>query len=59
MLAEDPALLSPRQAAMVSFTAKLTNTPAAMHCSDAEALRAAGLCDRSILDLVQVVGYYG
>lgn len=51
VLAEDLSVLSNQQAAMVRFAMKLTNTPSAMHCSDVDALRAAGLSDRAVLDL--------
>ncbi len=43
---------------MLAWAEKLTRTPAAMTRADADGLRAAGLSDRDILDLAQVVGYY-
>ncbi len=43
---------------MVSYAAKLTETPAAMEQADVDALRDAGFTDRDILDIAQVVGYY-
>jgi uncharacterized peroxidase-related enzyme len=37
---------------------KLTRTPAEMAGADVDALRAAGLTDRDVLDLAEVVAYY-
>ncbi len=43
---------------MLTYAAKLTETPAAMEQGDVEALRDAGFTDRDILDIAQVVAYY-
>lgn len=43
---------------MLRFAVKLTNTPGDMTGGDADALRAAGLSDRDILDVTEVVAYY-
>jgi alkylhydroperoxidase family enzyme len=51
LLGDDFSDLSAQQRAMVTFARKLTNTPSAMHRSDTNALRRAGLSDRAILDL--------
>jgi len=48
-----------RERAMVEYARKLTLTPWDVGQSDVEALRKAGLEDREVLDLVQVVGYFG
>ncbi len=50
--------LGPRETALVVFATKLTVSPARMSEADVAELRAAGLDDRAILDLVQVVGYF-
>ncbi len=52
------ASLTPRRRALCEFAAKLTREPAAMREQDVQALRAAGLDDREILDAVQVIGYF-
>ncbi len=43
---------------MIDYALKLTRTPGEMERADVEALRAAGLSDRAILDLNLVVGYF-
>ena len=50
--------LGPREAALVAFATKLTASPARMSEVDVAELRTAGLDDRAILDLAQVVGYF-
>jgi uncharacterized peroxidase-related enzyme len=50
--------LSPRHAALCAYADKLTRTPGAMTADDLAPLRALGLKDRDLLDLVQVVGYF-
>ncbi len=50
--------LSGRERAMIEYAVKLTRTPQAMGRDDVEALRAAGLDDRAILDLAQCIGYF-
>ena len=59
LLAGDLSLLTAQQAAMVVFACKLTAAPSSMRRSDTDKLRGAGLDDRAILDLVQVIAYYG
>lgn len=52
------AALSPREAALCFFAAKLTKTPGAMTRDDHAPLRAEGLDDSAIHDLVQVCAYF-
>jgi uncharacterized peroxidase-related enzyme len=52
------ALLEPRQAAVVALAAKLTQDPASLRPSDAARLRALGLSDGQILDLVHVAAMF-
>ena len=52
------ASLDPRRKAVVEFSAKLTRDPAAMQARDTEPLRAAGLTDGEILDLVHAVAMF-
>lgn len=54
----DESVLTDRERAMVRYATALTSAPTAMREADVEALRAAGLDDRAILDLAQVVGYF-
>jgi uncharacterized peroxidase-related enzyme len=59
-LLDDPAAaaLPARSRAMVDYALKLTDAPASVRRADIEALRAAGLDDRGVLDVAQVVGYF-
>ncbi len=50
--------ISTRQRAMLDYADKLTRDPGALRAADMLALRAAGLDDRSILDLNQTVSYF-
>jgi len=50
--------ISARQRAMLDYADKLTRDPGALRAADMQALRAAGLDDRSILDLNQTVSYF-
>lgn len=50
--------LDERSSAMLAYTEKLTSEPAKMIEADVVALRRAGLSDRDILDLCEVVAYY-
>ena len=43
---------------MLDYATKLTLTPWDMIEDDLQGLRAAGFCDRAILDIAQVVAYY-
>ncbi len=43
---------------MLGFVEKLTLTPDEMTKADADELRAAGLTDRDVLDIVEVAAYY-
>ena len=52
------AELKPRQRALLDYAVKLTREPWALTEADLEPLRAAGLDDRAILDVAQVVGYF-
>ncbi len=59
-LARDPAAasLEPRLRAMVDFAIALTRSPSERSAERIDRLRAAGLDDRAILDLCQVVAYF-
>ena len=50
--------ISARQRAMLDYADKLTREPGALRAADLQPLRAAGLDDRSILDLNQAVSYF-
>lgn len=50
--------LDSRTLAMLVFAAKLTREPDTMGPGEVEALRAEGMTDEEILDLVQLVGYF-
>ena len=52
------ASLDSRQLAMLTYAEKLTLRPGEVTPDDVDALRSAGLSDRDILDVVQVVAYY-
>ena len=52
------APLAPRRKAIVEFSAKLARDPASMNASDLVPLRAQGLTDAEILDLVQAVAMF-
>jgi len=51
-------VMNERERAMTAYAVKLTREPGAMAEGDVAALRSAGLGDREILDLAQVVGYF-
>lgn len=50
--------LTPREAALAAYAARLTSDPASVTASDIASLHAAGLADREILDAAQVIGYF-
>lgn len=50
--------ITARQRAMLDYADKLTRDPGAMNAADMLSLRAAGLDDRSILDLNQAVSCF-
>lgn len=52
------AALSPRQRAMLDFAWKLTREPRAMTRDDVDRLRAHGLDDGAVTDVVQVAAYF-
>jgi len=52
------APLTPRARAICEFSDRLARDPGGSSRERLEPLRAAGLDDRAILDLVQVVAYY-
>ncbi|MBM3988306.1 MAG: peroxidase [Planctomycetes bacterium] len=52
------AALVERERALCEFAERLTLAPASMREADVLALRAAGLDDRAIHDLAQVVAYF-
>ena len=58
LCAGEEAELSEREAALAEYASKLPLSPEAMTEQDVARLRAAGLDDRAILDLVQCVGYF-
>ncbi len=50
--------ITKREQALADYAMKLTTNPQGMTSDDTEALRAAGLDDRAILDLAQCIGYF-
>jgi uncharacterized peroxidase-related enzyme len=50
--------LPPRRRAILEYAEKLTRAPAEFGTGNVDALRAAGLTDREILDLAMVVRYF-
>ncbi len=52
------APLTVRERAIWDYAARLTLAPPAGEKADPAPLRAAGLDDRAILDLVQIVAYF-
>ena len=50
--------LPPRMASLVAYALKLTAAPDTVVANDLEALRAAGLDDRAVVDANQVVSYF-
>ena len=50
--------LSGRERALCEYAAALTRDPGSAGESEGAALRAAGLEDRAILDLVHVIGFF-
>lgn len=54
----EEAELSSRGLSLCRYAEKLTRRPAEMTREDLEPLRAEGLSDGDILDLVQVIGYF-
>ena len=50
---------SPRERAIVAFSARLGLAPQALAAADVQALRAGGLDDREVLDLVHAVALFG
>lgn len=54
----ETADLGDRRTAMLHFADTLTRTPGSMRPEDVESLRAVGLTDRDILDIVEVIAYY-
>lgn len=57
-LAGNHARLTPRERAMVAFAEKLTLRPGSINHEDVNRLREAGLEDREIHDLANVVAYF-
>lgn len=54
----DEADLSPRERALVAYAERLTSEPASVRPEHIDALRAAGLTDREILDAAQAAAYF-
>jgi len=52
------AALSPREAALAAYAEKLTRRPGEVEPRDLDALRAAGLGERAILEAAAVVAYF-
>ncbi len=50
--------LSTRERRIADFTIKVTRAPNACSPADVELLREAGLADKDILSLVQIIAYY-
>jgi len=55
----EAAALEPREAAIFRFASKLSKTPSAADGDDMRALRAAGLTDAEILDLILSAALFG
>ena len=58
LLTGEDSGLNTRERAMVAYARKLTITPGEVSAEDVAPLRAAGLDDRAIHDLAQVVAYF-
>lgn len=58
MFRGDFSNLEVRERAMVEYARQLTLAPWEMSAHDVTRLRGAGLTDREVLDLAQVVGYF-
>jgi uncharacterized peroxidase-related enzyme len=56
---DHPERLSPRDSAIHSFAARLSKTPSEATADDVAALRAAGLDDAEILDLIHAIAIFG
>ncbi len=54
----DAQRLTPREAAITKYVENLTRVPANIRDDDVNELRAAGLSDREILDMVQTAAYF-
>jgi uncharacterized peroxidase-related enzyme len=52
------APLSPRRRRLAAYAEKATREPAGMTVEDLVPLRAEGLTDSDLLDLVQVIGFF-
>jgi uncharacterized peroxidase-related enzyme len=52
------AALAPKDRAMLTFAVKLTHTPAGMTNDDVGGLRAHGLSDEAIHDVVQITALF-
>ena len=50
--------LDQRRAAILEYAEALTASPPRVHRAQVEALRAAGLSDRDILEVCEIVAYY-
>ena len=59
-VAEDftKADLTPRERAVADFAVKVTRSPNACSPTDLDLLREAGLSDKDILSLAEIVAYY-
>ncbi len=55
---ESDAPLTDRERAMIGYASKLTRDPGEITRADIDAMRAAGLTDREILDVAQVAAYF-
>ncbi len=58
LLNHDLGCLTDREQAIVSFVELLTTRPTEVDREDIDTLKAHGLCDLAVHDLVQVVGYF-
>jgi len=52
------AEMSPRERRIAEFAVKVTRSPDSCSPADMDTLRDAGLNDRDILGLVQIIAYY-
>ncbi len=58
LLTQNIELLTDREQAMVAYAEHLTRAPDSIEADHVQGLRHAGLSDREILDLAQVVAYF-
>lgn len=57
---KDPttAELTPRERAIVAYAERMTRAPGELHAADMDTLRAAGLDERGVLQVVAIAGFF-